>query len=131
MGAEIPNSSVPPVEQQAADAVDGSTTAARHRVEQLESANNATLQSLAARGVGITGESVLHLRLYTLVETLLGDMDAPARLVYEEAMQQRFAELLATQGEQAVQQANRARLLEGVRLDPPRHPNGGHPSGQG
>lgn len=121
-GQEIP--AVPPVEQQAASAVDDSLTARRHEVEQMRASNALGIQSLAARGVGVSEASVVGVRLEMLVERLLGDMDTAPRLDYELAVEQRFTELISTAGEEVAAQVARAQLLQGVRVDPSQLPGG-------
>lgn len=123
IGKQAEEGPVPPVEQQAAAAVDDSLTAKRHEVEQMRASNAAGVQSLAARGVGVTEASLVGVRLEVLVTLLYGDMDAAPRLAYELAVEQKFGELIAGAGKQAAAQVARAQLLQGVRLDPP--PDGG------
>ncbi len=88
-------------------------------IERMQQANDAALVRLAqTQGVGIKPESVLGVRLQVLIEQLLGGMDDTRRLDYEAAVQAKFTELIAD----IQQQAARAKLLNGVRLDRPPTP---------
>lgn len=90
-------------------------TERRLRVEEAQRVNDAALQRLVSQhGIGLDAAAPLHVRFVVLVDQLLGTMDAEARLTYEEAVQAKFMQLIA----EAEQQAARARLLNGVRLDP-------------
>lgn len=90
--------------------VDLDAQAPRERVERMQRDNDATLQTLAQRGVQVDQGSLNGVRLALLIEHLLGDLDDERRLAYELAVQQRFAAMLAEiQG-----QVTRATLLQGV-----------------
>lgn len=92
----------------------------RLRVEAMQKTNDAALQRIAQlHQIGIQRADIVSVRLEVLVGVLLGDMDDERRLTYEHAVQTRFAEVIA----EVEQQAMRAKLLNGVRLDPPK--NGG------
>lgn len=93
-------------------------TEMRLQVEALQARNDAALERMARRGMAVQKIDVTNVRLQMLVDVLFGDMDQPNRLVYEHAVQAKFAELLAD----AEQQASRAALLNGVRLDPRQQP---------
>ena len=93
-------------------------TEMRLQVEALQARNDAMLQRMARRGLAVQKIDILNVRLQILVDLMFGDMDQPNRLVYEHTVQTRFAELLTD----AEQQANRAALLNGVRLDPRQQP---------
>lgn len=93
-------------------------TEMRLQVEALQTRNDATLQRMARRGLAVQKIDILSVRLQILVDLMFGDMDQPNRLVYEHAVQTKFAELLTD----AEQQANRSALLNGVRLDPRQQP---------
>lgn len=97
------------------EAIGTSPTAYRLIVEQMQQRNDAAMQRLFAQyKIGTEKVDVINVRLATLVEVLLGDMDDVRRLSYEHAVQAKFAELIAA----AEQQAARATLLNGVHLDP-------------
>lgn len=96
-------------------------TERRVEVEGMQQVNDAALQRLAQQGVGVDNVSVLSVRLAVLVEYLLGDMDDPRRLGYEHAVQSKFSALIADVGAQAA----RAKLLNGVRIDPKNLPGQG------
>lgn len=93
-------------------------TAGRHEAEQLRVANDAALQRLGQQGYAIAREDITSLHLSVLLDTLLGDMDAPARQAYEIAVHTKLAAILADIGTQAA----RAKLLQGIDLKniPPR-----------
>lgn len=86
----------------------------RLKIEALRKRNDEILARLLQRGMAIQKADVMHVHLSVLVELLFGDMDQPARLTYEHAVQAKFAELLTD----AEAQAARATLLNGVRIDP-------------
>ncbi len=82
-------------------------TELKARVNQMQKANDAALGRLAQRGIGI---NVPGIRLDELTEHLLGDMDDPRRLAYEERVQKRFTQIIAD----AEREVARAQLLQGV-----------------
>jgi hypothetical protein len=82
----------------------------RERVERMQQANDAAIQDLARRGVGVGQDGLNTVRLALLTQHLLGDMDDERRLAYEQAVQTRFAEML----DEVRAQMNRAVLLQGV-----------------
>ena len=87
-------------------------------IQEAEASNNAAIQRLAAQGLALTDTSLLNLRLALFVEHALGDLSMPRRLDFEALFQARLAAEIAT-GEQ---QIARAKLLDGVRIDPRRQP---------
>lgn len=87
-----------------------SPTARRHEIETLQQANDARVQALAADGFGIKAIDVVAVRLQMLIEQAFGDMDAPRRLDYEEAVQRKFSELLTG----TERDAARAKLTQGL-----------------
>jgi hypothetical protein len=96
------------------------TTEHRLQVEAMQKTNDAALQRIAQlHQIGIQRADIVSVRLEVLVGALFGDMDDERRLTYEHAVQAKFAEVIA----EVEQQAMRAKLLNGVRLDPPK--NGG------
>lgn len=90
-------------------------TEKRVEVEAMQLANDAALQRIAQKyRVGIAPIDVLNLRVAVLVEVLFGGMDDARRLDYEHAVQTKFTTIIAD----IEQQAARASLLNGVRIDP-------------
>jgi hypothetical protein len=79
----------------------------RARVAAMQATNDLGVTRLAQRGVGV---NVPGVRLDELVEHLLGDMDDPRRLAYEERVQRRFTEIIT----EAEGQIARSVLLQGV-----------------
>jgi hypothetical protein len=119
----------------------------RAEVEAAQRKNDQALQALAQRGMFFGNgnpndqhslllghQAVINgVRLETLVEWLLGDLDNEARRRFEMRLQGRYAEMVKTANDQADELLGRAaaqRLLQGVQgVDPAavmRKLNGGH-----
>jgi hypothetical protein len=113
----VDNEGVKALGEQVAEAL--APTEMRLKIEALQARNDEILQRMTAQKIfQMSTADVANVRLAILVELLLGDMDTPNRLVYEGRVQARFSELLAG----VEQQAARATLLNGVRLDPRNQP---------
>lgn len=97
--------------------------AVQAEVQRLAAANDATIASLAQRGLNVDSGMFVNQRVILLAEQLLGPLEgdnpSPARLAYELACQRRFAEML----DQIQAQVRKATLLQGVQLN-------GHPAGR-
>lgn len=85
----------------------------RADVERDQAANDARFLALAQSGVQMDLASVLRVRFNELLEQLLGDMDAPARLEHERRCNARYRTML----DEVESQVARARLLQGVQLN--------------
>lgn len=103
---------------QAADEATGPTRL-RFEVEAMQQANDATLARLGQHhGVAVDKTDIVNVRLQMLCDYLLGDMDAVPRLEYERLVQVKFTELIGD----LESQVSRSKLLEGVRITPPKLP---------
>lgn len=103
------------MEQLKADVTDAlAAVSGRHEAEQLRLANDVTLQRLGQQGLTIAPNDITNLHLALLLDTVLGDMDSPARQAYEIKLHTMLAGLLADIGAQAA----RAKLMQGIQIDP-------------
>jgi hypothetical protein len=89
----------------------------RAEIDAAVAANDARLTALARQGFQIDQTSIINIKLATLFDAVFGDSLAPARLAFEQMLQERFTEKIGELEGRATQ----LKLAQGINgtLPPP------------